>query len=282
MGAARSFESDEGLQLSAIDWLLDHHSAKEPERRQMVEDLELKSGEVVLDLGCGPGLWTQLLAQHVGPSGKVVGVDFSPGLIRYAVDVASRGVQDVTGFVIADFYRIPFADNTFDATFFGNCLSYVPDPNSLLNEHKRVTRPGGRVIIKDFDGAVIIFHPVDVQLSLTVLHAAARALAEAAPDAQFDNFVGRKLHGMLLRAGFEDVSTRTYAVQKVAPLEPETKRYIAGNAGWYGRTASPYLSTHELRQWQEAFDPLADEYVLDREDFYFCMLEMVTVARTPS
>lgn len=281
MGAARSFEGDQGLELTSVDWLVDHHRTKELERRQMVEDLELKPGHMVLDLGCGPGLWTQLLAEQVEPNGKVIGADLSPGLIRYAVDVACVDVRDVSAFLMADFYRIPFADDTFDAVFFGNCLAYVPDPGALLDEHKRVTRPGGRIIAKDFDGAVIIFHPLDVQLSLTVLRAAARALAEKPRNPPFDNFVGRKLHGIFVRAGFQDVSTRTYAVQRVAPLRPEAKRYISGNAGWYGRTAAPYLSRGELQQWLRAFDPESDAYILDRDDFYFCMLEMVTVARIP-
>ncbi len=281
MKAAGSFQGDRGLELTAVDWLVDHHRTKEAERRHMVEDLELKPGDVVLDLGCGPGLWTELLAQEVGPTGKVIGVDFSPGLIRYAVDVACAGVRDLAEFVVADFYRIPFNDDTFDAVFFGNCLAYVPDAVALLNEHRRVTRPGGRVIAKDFDGAVIIFHPLDVQLSLTVLRATARALAETPSDPPFDNFVGRKLQGIFLQAGFQDVSTHTYAVQKVAPLKPEAKRYISGNAGWYAETAAPYLSPEELQQWRAAFDPNADEYILDRDDFYFCMLEMVTVARAP-
>lgn len=269
------------MELTAVEWLVDHHRTKELERWQMVEDLELEAGGVVLDLGCGPGLWTQLLAQQVGPSGKVIGADLSPGLIRYAVEDACADLQDVTDFVIADFYRIPFADDTFDAVFFGNCLAYVPDAVALLNEHKRVTRPQGKVIAKDFDGAVIIFHPLDVQLSLTVLGAAARALAEKPRNPPFDNFVGRQLHGFFVRAGLQDVTTRTYAIQRVAPLKPEAKRYIAGNAEWYARTAAPYLSSDELDRWRAAFDPEADEYILDRDEFYFCMLEMVTVARVP-
>jgi hypothetical protein len=52
---------------------------------------------------------------------------------------------------------------------------------------------------------------------------------------------------------------------------------MQGNAEWLAATAAPYLSKEDLRQWQAAFDPGADEYILDREDFYFCMIEMITV-----
>jgi hypothetical protein len=96
---------------------------------------------------------------------------------------------------------------------------------------------------------------------------------------QFQSYMGRKMHGLFLRAGFEDVLTTPYAIQKVPPLGPEAKRYMHGNAEWLGATAAPYLREEDLQRWKAAFDPTADEYVLDREDFYFCMIEMVRVHR---
>jgi hypothetical protein len=97
-------------------------------------------------------------------------------------------------------------------------------------------------------------------------------------DPPFDNFVGRKLHGIFVRAGFDDVVTESYAINKVAPLKPEAKRYLAGNAAWYAQTAAPHLPEDVLRRWREHFQPGSDQYILDREDFYFCMIEVVTVA----
>jgi hypothetical protein len=109
-----------------------------------------------------------------------------------------------------------------------------------------------------------------------VIAGAARALDEGrAPT--FDNFVGRKMHGAFLRAGFRNVSTRSYAIQKVGPLTPESERYIRGNATWYGGLAAPYLSDDERRLWAEYFDPDSERYLLARDDFYFCVLETVTV-----
>ncbi len=273
-----SFRGEKGLELCDIEWLLDHHRTKEQERRQMVDDLNLKPGDVALDLGCGPGLWTLLLAEKVKPNGRVIGLDFSPDLINYAVEnLKKEPLKDIIEFREADFYAIPFEDDVFDLTFFGNCFAYVTDAFKVLEEQKRVTKKGGRVAAKDFDGAIIIFHPIEPQLSLRVLAATAQGLRENPPEPLFDNYVGRKLHGLLLQAGFKDVSTTSYAIQKLSPLTPEAKRYIAGNAEWYANIGSPLLSEEDLQQWRAHFDPTSDKYILDLEEFYFCMLEVLTV-----
>lgn len=272
------FQNEQGVQLSAVDWLVDHHRAKEQERREMVDALDLRPDDRILDSACGPGFWTRLFAEKVFPTGRVVGLDFSPDLLDYArADFINDPLADVVEFVVGNFHDLPFPPESFDVTFLGNCLCYISDIEEALEKHKKVTRTGGRVISKDFDGAAVIFHPIAPTLTLKVVASAARALEEAPSGAVFDNFVGRKTHGLFLKAGFKNISTRSYAVQKVAPLTPEAKRYIAGNAKWYGQFAAPYLSTGEWQQWVKAFEPESEDYVLDREDFYFCMVETVTI-----
>lgn len=273
-----SFESERGLQLSSVGWLLDHHEAKLGERQQMVDDLCLEQGAVVLDSACGPGLWVKLFLERVGPTGRVVGLDFSADLIAYARKHMTEDCDGtITRLILGDFASLPFHDAHFELVFLGNCFCYVSDIGGILEEHKRVTRPGGRVVSKEFDGGSVIFHPVDAALTLKVLAGAAQALEADATGDRFDNFVGRKMHGAFLRAGFEDVVTRTYPIQKVSPLGDGTKRYVSANADWYGRRAAPYLTADERRRWNEALDPDSDGYVLDREDFYFCMTETVTI-----
>jgi len=272
------FEGETGLELTHVEWLVDHHKAKEQERRQMVDDLNLKPGDVVLDLGCGPGLWTPLLAEKVKPNGRVIGLDFDPALINYAVNnLEKEPLRDIIEFREADFNASPFEDDTFDLIFFSNCFAYVTEPLKALEEQARVTKKGERVAAKDFDGAIIIFHPIDPCLSLKVMAATARRLQENPPEPLFDNYVGRKMHRFFLQTGFKDVSTKTYAIQKLSPLTPEAKRYITGNAEWYARMGSPYLSEEDLQQWQAHFDPTSDKYILDLEEFYFCMLEVLTI-----
>ncbi|HEX2192356.1 MAG TPA: methyltransferase domain-containing protein [Acidimicrobiales bacterium] len=272
-----SFQSTRGLQLSSVQWLLDHHHAKEKERRKMVDDLRLGAGDRVLDSASGPGLWSRLFAEKVHPGGRVVALDFSPELIDHArATLRDDPLGGVVDPVLGEFNLLPFDRGAFDAVFLGNCFCYVDDVPAVLEQHKQVTRVGGRVISKEFDGGAVIFYPLDPALTLKVLTGAAQLLADGASTSRFDNFVGRKMHGMFLRTGFTDVSTRSYAIQKVAPLSPATKRYIRSNAEWYGRMALPYLSDDEQCRWAGAFDPSSDACILDRPDFYFSMIETVT------
>ena len=270
-------KDSEEMEFINIDWLLDHHKTKEQERSQMVNELNLKPGDNVLDLGCGPGLWTPMLAEKVKPNGQVIGIDICHELLEYAKkNLRKSPLKKIIKFQHSDFNNLPFEDNTFDVVFFGNCYAYATDPMQVLEEQKRVTKKGGRIIAKDFDGAIIILHPINPYLSAKILAATARALEEKPPEPFFNNYTGRKLNGLFQKVGIKEVATKSYAIQKLAPLIPEAKRYITGNANWYAKIGTPYLSEKELREWYAHFDPSSDKYILDLDEFYFCMLEVVT------
>lgn len=268
-------KGEKNLELTELEWLIDHHITKLEDRKQMVEDLNLKSGDIVLDLGCGPGLWTNMMADKVSPNGKLVGIDFAECLINYAKENIEERNKDIIEYKHADFYDLPFDDETFDMVFFGNCLAYVKDHHKILREIKRVTKKGCRVIAKDFDGALFIIHPIEPDLSLKVLAAAAQSLKDNPLDPKFDNFMGRKMHG-LFYSEFECVNTKSYAIQKFSPLSPEAKRYIKGNAEWLVKIGSPYLEEEDIKRWRSCFDINSKNYILDSKELYFCMLEIFT------
>lgn len=268
---------DQGLEFTAVDWLIDHHRADESVRRRIVADLHLQPGERVLDVGCGPGMWMPLFAQHVVPGGRVEGVDASTDLVRRASRTTAEGAHAaLTGVAQGDFTALPFATDTFDVTFTANCLAYAPDRLRVLAEQRRVTRPGGRVVAKDYDGGVLVVHPLDPVLTASVVVAAARTLTSEG-DPGFDNFIGRRLPALLRQAGLSEVATQSYAVQSAAPLSPAQRRTVRVNAEWYGDTAASFLGEDDLNRWRAAFEPGHPDCILAHPDLYFCMLDVVVV-----
>ena len=262
-----------------IQWLIDHHTAKEEQRRKMVEDLNIKSGDKVLDLGCGPGLWTHMLAEKVKPDGRIIGLDIDSDFLKYAAEKNMKDQSEgIVEFYEGDFYSIPFEDESFDLVSFGNTFYCVTDYLKVWEEQKRVTKKGGRIAVRDFEGSVmVVVHPIDPLLTMKVITAAAQALKDSPPDPFYDNFPGQKLRAHLMKAGLKNIKSFSYAVHMLPPLSPEVKRHISGWATWYSDKGKNYLSTKDFKQWQAYFDPAADEYILDSEDLYFCVLDIMAV-----
>ncbi|WP_405019070.1 methyltransferase domain-containing protein [Kitasatospora sp. NBC_00070] len=171
---------------------------------------ELRPGQALLDVGCGPGTITADLAELVGPTGRVVAVDRSAEVLAQAAEhVAGRGIGNVT-FAAADAYRLPYADGEFDVVHAHQVLQHVADPVALLRELRRVTAPDGVVACRDADYAAMAWYPELPELAdwMALYQRVARANG-GEPDA------GRRLAAWARAAGFGTVecssSTWTYA-----------------------------------------------------------------------
>ncbi|WP_199039408.1 methyltransferase domain-containing protein [Glycomyces salinus] len=159
---------------------------------------ELKSTDRILDIGCGPGTITADLAA-IANEGHVTGVDYAPGILDQAAEVAAeRGLTNVE-FERADVHSLRFEDDAFDVVHAHQVLQHVGDPVQALREMRRVTRPGGVVAVRDGDYAGFLWHPASEGLTawLELYERAARALG-GEPDA------GRRLKSWALRAGFDE------------------------------------------------------------------------------
>jgi ubiquinone/menaquinone biosynthesis C-methylase UbiE len=120
-------------------------------RAIIADELQLRRGEQVLDVGCGPGRLAMVFAERVAPGGSVDGIDASPQMINRATTQArKRGVS--ANFQLAYAQRLPFADATFDALSCTLALHHVAEDDQLtaVKEMYRVLKPGGRLVIAEF------------------------------------------------------------------------------------------------------------------------------------
>lgn len=112
---------------------------------------QAKTGDTCIDLCCGSGDLTQILAQQVGKTGQVFGVDFSAGLLAIAKERNQNHYppQNIN-WVEADVLNLPFPDNHFDSATMGYGLRNVTDIPQCLRELYRVLKPGAIAAILDF------------------------------------------------------------------------------------------------------------------------------------
>ena len=107
--------------------------------------LRPKPGMRILDVACGTGTVSRILADH---GATVTGIDFSPGMISEGV--ARHGDHPGITFQQGDATELPFDDNTFDATTISFGIRNVQEPGRALSEMLRVTKPGGSIVVCEF------------------------------------------------------------------------------------------------------------------------------------
>jgi SAM-dependent methyltransferase len=106
---------------------------------------QVRSGEAVLDLGCGAGFDVLIAARLVGSEGLVAGVDLSFDMLAVAqVGRAATGLTHID-FLAAAIEALPFPDASFDVALSNGVLNLIPDKPAALGQIIRVLKPGGRL-----------------------------------------------------------------------------------------------------------------------------------------
>lgn len=107
----------------------------------------------VLDLGCGSGAFTPLLARVVGALGKVYAVDIQPGMLRQLERKLGKAEhQDIRNVELkqASAYKLPFKDKVLDLVFMVAALQEIFDRERALREIRRVLKPDGILAVTEF------------------------------------------------------------------------------------------------------------------------------------
>jgi SAM-dependent methyltransferase len=114
-----------------------------------VRHANLRSGETVLDLGCGAGIDTLLAARAVGSAGTAMGIDMTPEMVARARGNAAAASFSNVEILQGLIEELPLSDESVDVVISNGVLNLSTRKSRVLAETMRVLRPGGRVVISD-------------------------------------------------------------------------------------------------------------------------------------
>ncbi len=162
-------------------------------------DTAYPDGSRVLEAGCGVGAQTIILAQS-SPGAMITSIDISAASVEKAKMLAGRcGITNTT-FEVADIFRLPFADETFDHIFICFVLEHLNEPAKALSALKRVLKPGGTITVIEGDHGSCCFHPESAAARRAV-----QCLIDLQKAAGGNSLIGRELYPVLAAAGFRNV-----------------------------------------------------------------------------
>lgn len=167
--------------------------------------LQIEKGNSVLELGCGPGTASSTFCKSAGPDGSVIGLDYDSKMIQQARAAIKRHPNALA--LVGDAHRLPFEDNRFDRVYAKRLFQVLP-PNSapiLINEMKRVLKPGGVLVLVDTDWTSVSVNFSDLELE--------RRLTNFFRDHMRPNgLAGRQLLAMVQQGGFTNTVAKVMSI----------------------------------------------------------------------
>lgn len=254
------YDEEEAKRLEAV-----YTSASAVERRQLVRDrLDLQRGEEVVSIGCGPGFEPAELAEAVGESGHIYGVDVSEAMVAMGNDRCAD-LPQVT-LELADAVDLPVADERFDAAVSVQVYEYIDDVDAAIAELHRILRPGGRAAVYSTDFDSMVWHSSD------------RDRMDRAIEAWKDVYVNPHL-GSQLASAFNDVGLSIKQVEPNSILNTRLDETFAGFVVdlFRGQMEESGEFNHpEIEAWEQ------DLYTLDeRGETFFNLTQYLYIVRKP-
>ncbi len=235
----------------------------------------LRPGMSLVDVGCGPGSITVGLAAAVAP-GRVIGIDHDAAHVRAAAALAAeRGVRSAS-FQVGDAFALPFEDGTLDAAFENDMLVHLAAraPGAVA-EAMRILKPGAWFAARDAAADAAIRMPDDERLSTFD-----RAFFAWQESRGSDITLGRRLPGIVRRAGFAHIRTSVSADTKGTPQEVlehagRMTRLLDGPVGAFARERG-LLDEADIGPIREAIEAWGRE-----PDAFFANVHVEVIGRKP-
>lgn len=216
----------------------------------------------ILDVGCGTGDDALAMAERIGTGGAIIGLDASDTLVEEARRrTASKDLP--VEFLTGDVHRLAFDDAEFDGCRADRVFMHLENPGQALAEMVRVTRPGGRVLVREPDWDTLVIDSPERDLTRNILHHHFDAALR-------HSRIGRQLYRLFRQAGLVDVAAADCSTLVLTDFETADRLYGLEDAAARMTRQQPELAPR-IAAW------LADLRRADREGRFFSAVTGYTV-----
>lgn len=263
-----------------------------PLDQTIVEWLELAPGSRAADVGCGAGGMAVVLAERVGADGQVCAVDSEPALLQRTRERAEEhGVAAWTRTVEADLggelAGTAALGEPFDLVWASHVVHHVPDQQAAIGQLAGLVAPGGRLVLAE-GGLSRSCLPWDVGVGTPGLEERLTA-AESAwfvdMRASMPEVVSAPYGWpvMLANAGLTGITSRSFLVDKPAPLDADSRAFVLSNlTKRVERRGEEWLDDDDRAAWARLLDASDPAWLGHREDLYALEVRTVHVGRRPA
>ena len=240
---------------------------REPVIRSAIQSMNFPTGSCGLDAGCGIGYITLWLAEAVGPTGHITGLDISHKFITQAREIAKKScMSEQVTFQEGVINELPFDDNTFDWIWSVDCAGYptTKRPQSLLKEFTRVVKSGGSVVILAWSSQNLLpgYPLLEARLNATC-SGYAPFVRDKQPESHFLRALGR-----FKEAGLEDAEAFTFTGNAQVPLSDNIRRALISLFDMLWGEQQPEVSKEDWSEYQRLCQPESPEFILNCSDYF--------------
>lgn len=262
-----------------IQRLLETNPLREPLLREIIRSLELPRESHGLDAGCGIGLQTLLLLEAIGSNGHVTGLDLLPELLAYGTAMVTKsGHLDQITFRAGDVSHLPFEDDTFDWVWSADCIGYpAGEFASLLNELKRVVKPGGSINLLGWSSQQLLpgYPLLEARLNATC-SGYLPFLKDTDPETNF-----MRAPHWFHHAGLKDIQARTVVSDIHAPLDIPLRVALTSLFDMLWGIPQAETSQDDWNEFKRLCEPTSSDFILDIPDYYGFFTYTIFRGRVP-